>query len=93
MANKKVVPPIFWNDVSYKFSKSRTQMWEVVCGTPKDEQGITVLLQSLATSKSCVYINCHWFTQRHRAASIDSQTRHAFQDEIAENAYSIYKKN
>ena len=31
MANKKVAPPIFSNDVSYKFWKRRIQMWEVVC--------------------------------------------------------------
>ena len=43
MANKKVAPPIFSNDVSYKFWKSRIQMWEVVCGAPKNEQGIIVI--------------------------------------------------
>ena len=63
MTNKKVVPPIFSNDVSYKFWKSCIQMWEVVCGTPKSEQGIILLLQSLngnkKSRKSCVYVNCH----------------------------------
>ena len=43
MANKNVVPPIFSNDVSYKFWKSCIQMCEAVCGTLKNEQGIIVL--------------------------------------------------
>ena len=30
MANKKVAPPIFSDDVSYEFWKSRIQMWEVL---------------------------------------------------------------
>ena len=51
MAHKKVAPPIFSNYVSYKFWKSRIQMWEVVCSTPKNEQGIIVLLLSSTGKK------------------------------------------
>ena len=51
MTSTKVAPPIFSNDVSYKVWKSRIQMWEVVCGTPKNEQGIIVLLKSLSGNK------------------------------------------
>ena len=51
MANKNVAPPVFSNDVSYKFWESRIQMWEVVCGTPTNEQGVIVLLQYLTGNK------------------------------------------
>ena len=34
MENKKVAPPTFSNDVTYKLGKSRIQMWDVVCGNP-----------------------------------------------------------
>ena len=43
MANKKVAPPTFSNDVTYKFWKSCIQMWDVVCGNPKNKQGIIVI--------------------------------------------------
>ena len=43
MTNKKVAPPIFSNDVSYEFWKGRIQMWELVFGTPKNEEGIIVI--------------------------------------------------
>ena len=50
MANKKVVPPILLNDVSYKFWKSRIQIWKVICGTPKMNKEL-LLLQSLTGNK------------------------------------------
>ena len=50
MANEKVVPPILLNDVSYKFWKSRIQIWKVICGTPKMKEEL-LLLQSLTGNK------------------------------------------
>ena len=50
MANEKVVPPILLNDVSYKFGKSRIQIWKVICGTPKMNKEL-LLLQSLTGNK------------------------------------------
>ena len=38
---------------------SRIQMWEVVCGTPKTEQGIIVLLQSLTGNKKAEKLCLH----------------------------------
>ena len=78
MANKKVASPIFSSNVSYVFWKSRIQMWEVVCGTPENEQRIIVLLQSLTGNKKAEKaVSALTVTDlhRHRIASIDSQTR------------------
>ena len=48
---KKVVQPIFSNDVMYKFWKNRIEMCTVKCGVPQNEKGILVLLQSLTSNK------------------------------------------
>ena len=52
MANaKRVAPPIFSNDVTYKFWKNRIDVSTVICGVPQNEQGILLLLQSLKGNK------------------------------------------
>ena len=96
MAYKKVAPPLLSKNMSYKYWKSRIQMWEVVCSTPKYEQGIIVLLQSLTGNKKAekdvstlTITNLHTDTGlRALIAKLDN----LFQDEVAENAYSINKK-
>ena len=96
MTSKKVAPPIFSNDVSYKVWKSRIQMWEVVCGTPKNEQGIIVLLQSLSGNKKAEKaVSTLTVTDLHKDTGLNeliTKLDNAFQDEVAENAYSTYKK-
>ena len=44
MANEKIAPLIYSNNATYKFWKSCIQMWEVVCGTPKNEQEVIVII-------------------------------------------------
>ena len=96
MAHKKVAPPIFSNYVSYKFWKSRIQMWEVVCSTPKNEQGIIVLLlSSTGKKKTENAVSTLTVTDLHKDTGLQvliAKQDNAFQDEVAENAYSTYIK-
>ena len=71
-------------------------MWEVVCGTPKNEQGIIVLLQSLTGNKKAekalstlIVTDLHKDT---RLEALIAKLDNAFQDEVAENTHSTYKK-
>ena len=47
MANEKIAPLIYSNNATYKFWKS-CKFWkilkEVVCGTPKNEQEVIVII-------------------------------------------------
>ena len=51
MGSKRLVPPVLDNDVPYRSWKNKLQMWTLVCGVEKKEQGIIVLLQSLCYNK------------------------------------------
>ena len=97
MANtKRVVPPIFSNDVTYKFWKNRIEMWTVISGVPQNEQGILVLLQSLTGNKKAEKaVSTLTTADLHKETGLKiliHKLDDAFQDEEAENAYSAYKK-
>ena len=96
MADKKVAPPIFSNDVSYKFWESRIQILEVVHVTPKNKQGIIVLLQSLTGNKKAEKtVSTLTVTNLHKDTGLQAliaKLDNAFQDEVVENAYSTHKK-
>ena len=97
MANaERVAPPVFSNDVTYKFWKNHIEMWTAICGVPQNEQGILVLLQYLTGNKKAekavsvlTTADLHIETAlRILICKLDD----AFQDEKAENTYSIDKK-
>ena len=71
-------------------------MWEVVCGTPKNKQGIIVLLQSLSGNKKAEKaVSTLTVTDLHKGTGLNeliTKLDNTFQDEVAENAYSTYKK-
>ena len=71
-------------------------MWELVCGTPKNEQGIIVLLQSLSGNKKAEKaVSTLTVTDLHKGTGLNeliTKLDNTFQDEVAENAYSTYKK-
>ena len=96
MTKKKVAPPIFSKDVSYKFWKNRIQMWEVVCGTPKNEQVISVLLQFLTgNEKAEKAMSTLTVIDLHKDTGLQAlivKLDNGFQDEVAKNTYSTYKK-
>ena len=88
MANaKRVAPPIFSNDVTYKFWKNRIEVSTVICGVPQNEQGILLLLQKLFQLLTTAEL--------HKETGLKILIRKlddAFQDEEVENAYSTSKK-
>ena len=51
MSGRKLAPPIFSKDVNYKVWKNKLDMWKIVCSIPPKEQGVIVLLQSIADNK------------------------------------------
>ena len=71
-------------------------MWKVICGAPKNEQGILVLLQSLTGNKKAEKaVSTLTTADLHKEAGLKILIRKlddAFQDEETENAYSTYKK-
>ena len=51
MSGRKLALPIFSKDVNYKVWKNKLDMWKIVCSIPPKEQGVIVLLQSIADNK------------------------------------------
>ena len=97
MANaKRTAPPIFSNDVTYKFWKNRIEVSTVICGVPRNERGILLLLQSLKGNKKAEKaVSTLTPADLHKETGLKILIRKlddAFQDEEAENAYSTYKK-
>ena len=93
MANaKRVSPPIFSNDVTQKFWKNRIEMWTVICGVPQNEQGILLLLQSLAGNKKAEKaLSTLTTADVHKETGLKilrHKLNNGFQDEEEENAYS-----
>ena len=71
-------------------------MWEVVCGTPKNEKRIIMLLQSLiGNEKAERAVSTLTITDLQNNTGLQAliaKLDNAFQDEVAEHAYSTYKK-
>ena len=44
---KKIVPSLFGKDATYKIWRNKLYTQKIVSGVPKNEQGITVLLESI----------------------------------------------
>ena len=71
-------------------------MWTVISGVPQNEQGILVLLQSLMGNKEVEKaVSTLTTTDLHNETWLKiliCKLDDAFQNEQAENAYSIYKR-
>ena len=51
MGSQKLAPPMLYSSIPYRSWKNKLQMWTMVYGADKKEQGIIVLLQSLSNNK------------------------------------------
>ena len=71
-------------------------MWKIVCSIPPNEQGITVLLQSIVDNKkpkkAVSTLTVHDLNRETRLDLLIEKLDNAFKDEIVEDTYSIYLK-
>ena len=88
MSGRKLAPPIFSKDVNYKVWKNKLDIWKIVCIPPK-EQGIIVLLQSIADNKKVEKaVSTLTVHDLNRETGLDvfiEKLDNAFKDEIVED--------
>ena len=96
MGSRKLAPPMLDSDIPYRSRKNKLQMWTLVCGIDKKEQGIIVLLQSLCNNKKAEKAVANFTAvELHTENALDlllEKLDAAFQSEVTEDAYNIYLK-
>ena len=95
MGSRRLAPPVLDN-IPYRSWKNKLQMWTLVCGVEKKEQGIIVLLQSLCNNKKAgkTVLNLT-ATELHNDNGLNlllTKLDNAFQSEDIEDAYNTYLK-
>ena len=88
-SGRKLAPPIFSKDVNYKVWKNKLDIWKIVCSIPPKEQGIIVLLQSIADNKKVEKaVSTLTVHDLNRETGLDvfiEKLDNAFKDEIVED--------
>ena len=95
IGTKRLAPPRLTEDLGYRSWKNKIQMWKLVCGVDKKEQGIIILLQSLNGNKKAekAVANLTADTLFNNGLNIILEKLDAvFQSEEVEDAYFTYSK-
>ena len=96
MGSKRLAPPRLSDDVPYKTWKNKLEMWKLVCGIDKKEQGIIVLLQSLngckKAEKAVSNLTAELLYVDDGLNVILEKLNAVFQSEEIEDAYFTYSK-
>ena len=96
MGSRRSAPPVLDNNIPYRSWKNKLQMWTLVCGVEKKEQGIIVLLQSLCNNKKPEKtVSNLTATELHNDNGLNlllTKLDSAFQSEDIEDAYNTYLK-
>ena len=96
MRSRRLAPPVLDNNIPYRSWKNKLQMWTLVCGVEKKEQGIIVLLQSLCNNKKAEKtVSNLTATELHNDNGLNlllTKLDSAFQSEDIGDAYNTYLK-
>ena len=94
MGSKRLAPPRLSEDIPYKSWKNKLEMWKLVCGIDKKEQGIIVLLQSLngnkKAEKAVSNLTAETLYNNDGLNIILEKLNAVFQSEEIEDAYYTY---
>ena len=96
MGSQRLAPPMLDSSIPYRSWKNKLQMWTLVCGVDKKEQGIIVLLQSLSNNKKAEkavsnLTSVELYTENGFNLLLEKLDA-AFQSEDVEDAYNIFLK-
>ena len=94
MGSQRLAPPMLDSSIPYRSWKNKLQMWTLVCGVDKKEQGIIVLLQSLSNNKKAEkavsnLTSVELYTENGLNLLLEKLDT-AFQSEDVESAYNIF---
>ena len=94
MGSQRLAPPMLDSSIPYRSWKNKLQMWTLVCGVDKKEQGIIVLLQSLSNNKKAEkavsnLTSVELYTENGLNLLLEKIDT-AFQSEDVEGAYNIF---
>ena len=96
MESRRLAPPVLDNNIPYRSWKNKLQMWTLVCGVEKKEQGIIVLLQSLCNNKKAEKTVSNLTATELRNDNglnlLLTKLDRAFQSEDIDDAYNTYLK-